>query len=183
MESEIVKFAFDKERPPGTHEDQVVKDPYAQLRPMLFQTIYNGADFPHEAEKSIGPSLTVPDMSMSLSKLMERSTRGLDVFGNKNPKYDDDDSDEYELDFITPDFKNMDLADREQLAAEAKAEVDRLRVILNKKAKEQQEADRIKADEKALADHEHMQELIKKREEASRKFIKPRLDDQNTNNP
>lgn len=146
-----------------------------------FQTLYNQPDFPHEAEAAGGPSMTVPDMAMSLSEIMSRSARGLDVFGNKVPKYDDDDQD-YELDFITPDFEKLDLAERQQLAEEAKAEVERLRALLNQKAAEKREADKKEADRKALEEFKRMQAELEK--EPERKFLVPRKkDEESTNTP
>lgn len=146
----------------------------------IFQTLYNQADFPYEQEKNVAPSMTVPDMAMSLSEIMRRSSRGLDVFGNKNPKYDDDDE-AYDIDFITPDFNKLDLAERQQLAAEAKEEVERLRMVLNKKAADQREADKKAADVKALEEFKRMQELLGKEE--PKKFFLPKEKEESTNTP
>lgn len=124
--------------------------------------------------------MTVPEMAMSLSEIMRRSSRGLGVMGNANPKFDDDDS-EYELDFITPDFQKMDLAERQQLAEEASAEVERLRIILNEKARVQRDEEKRKADELALNEFKRMQAELQK--ESENKFIVRRESDESTNTP
>lgn len=142
-----------------------------------FQTLYDSQE--SIPEVNVGPSMTVPDMSMSLSELIRRSTNGLDVPGNKNLRYDDDD-DDYELDFVTPQFEKLDLAEREQLANEAAAEVERLRGILNEKAKLKREADKIEADKAALEEYRRIQALDT---EPQNKFFVRKEKEDNTNNP
>lgn len=53
-----------------------------------FQTIYNAHEFPKWAEKIEGPSVTMPDMVLSIDEIIRRFTRGIPVEGNRFPIYD-----------------------------------------------------------------------------------------------
>lgn len=79
-------------------------------------------------KKDWGPSMTVPDQSMSVKEIMDRYSRGLPTAGHKVPIY--------EGETFMPDLKNMDLADRQTLYEAAKAELDEIKSKLNRKEKE-----------------------------------------------
>lgn len=103
-----------------------------------FKTNYNEDFFPDQGEVNTEPSKTVPDMSLSISELLNRVQRGIPVTGNENPAYDEEDPDDS---FYTiPDFDKLDLAEKEEYARAAQAEVQRLRSVLAEKAKIAREA-------------------------------------------
>jgi hypothetical protein len=55
------------------------------------------------------PSLTIPDQTMSIRLILERHSRGLPIDGIKTPIYDGEDND-------LPDWRRLDLAERQELA-------------------------------------------------------------------
>lgn len=67
------------------------------------------------------PSLTVPDMTMSIREILERHSRGLPLDGVRIPVYQDDE--DYS---DMPDPRYLDLAERQELKEDYEAELRRL---------------------------------------------------------
>lgn len=126
-----------------------------------FATQYNNKKV-EDREANYEPSLTIPDQSMTIKQIMIRYAKGIPISGERVPVYDGDE------DFY-PDFKNMDLADRQQYLEDAKAEIAsateeiKRRETANKKAKSEaareayrkKERDQRKADELYYEDKEN----------------------------
>lgn len=87
----------------------------------------NAHTFPKKYEKNNQPSLTVPDQTMSIRTILERHSRGLPIDGVKVPIWNGEEDD-------MPDFRTLDLAEREQLADHYKQE---LQSIKNRQKKPQ----------------------------------------------
>lgn len=120
-----------------------------------FKTQYNAEQFPDDGEINNQPSMTVPDMSLSIRQLMDRYARGLPI-SMKKGEYDEYDPED---EFYSVDFSNMDLAEKEEVARLAGEEVQRLRSVLNEKTIAAQ------AEKERLAKEEQMkiwQEMQKK---------------------
>lgn len=102
-------------------------------------------------EKETGPSMTVPDMSLSVSELLERHTRGLPI-PQFVPTYTDE---EHELESI--DFLHLDLTEQDELRDHLKESVasmqEKLRI-----AREAQEASIRKQNE---SDHDTIEYVEK----------------------
>lgn len=79
------------------------------------------------------PSMTVPDQTLSMREIVDRYTRGLPIDAAIYDAYDDGD------DFL-PDPKTLDLAEREALAADYKAEIKRVSEASKRKSKAGKEA-------------------------------------------
>ena len=60
-------------------------------------------------ESNYQPSLTIPDQTMSIRTILERHSRGLPIDGIKTPIYEGEEND-------LPDWRRLDLAEREELA-------------------------------------------------------------------
>lgn len=98
------------------------------MKSTKFKTQYNS--LPDPGEINTLPSLTVPDQTMSIAEMVMRHRRGLPVFGNASiPVYHEDESGEP---ILLPDYKHLDLAERQELLEKAKADIDRLRRDLNR---------------------------------------------------
>lgn len=76
------------------------------------------------------PSETVPDQTMGLREILLRYSRGLPVSGAS--VYFDGEADEDLPSEMAIDFKNLDLAEREELARQAADNVKNLRSTLQK---------------------------------------------------
>lgn len=48
-----------------------------------FRNHFNAEEKIHEGERSILPSLAIPDMSLSIQEIIKRHTRGLPIFGTE----------------------------------------------------------------------------------------------------
>lgn len=89
---------------------------------------YDPGKFPGKI--TYGPSLTVPDQTMSLREILSRHSRGLPISGVKvNPEYHGDTED-------LVDFRTMDLAEKEDFI---KAKADELKSIKDKLETERQQ--------------------------------------------
>lgn len=137
---------------------------------MKFKTQYNQGEFPRVGEKNEKPSATVPDMSLSIREILDRYARGIPM-NVKKGKYDEEEEDDA---FYSIDVSNLDLAEKEELARQAKAEVDRLRKVLNDKAAAKRLKDEREAKEKQL------KELQETKDEVLRKEAKPKEGTNNT---
>jgi len=96
---------------------------------LKFRTHHNGHLFKKQREKNTQPSRTIPDQSMTITEIMTRFASGLPLGGEKVPMYEGED--------YMPEFKNMDLAEREEAMRLAEEELDQLKDSLNQKAKKQ----------------------------------------------
>lgn len=102
---------------------------------------------PYRGKQCIGPSLTVPDQTMSLREILSRHARGLPIAGNNAPAFY---SDEEQL-----DIKHFDLADQEDIiimrADELKGIHDRIEgeKLTKKQKAEQKERDKLRDEIKA----------------------------------
>jgi hypothetical protein len=72
-----------------------------------------------EGEINTLPSMTIPDQTMSIRKIVDRYTRGLPVSGF-TPIYDGEE-------FYMPDPKTLDLVERYEMAEQIKQEVEGLK--------------------------------------------------------
>lgn len=79
------------------------------MKPII-KTPYNAQELPRSYEHPVGPSMTIPDMSMTISEIMNRHSRGLSIDGVKVPIWDDNAEDDF-----LPDPRTLDLAEREEL--------------------------------------------------------------------
>lgn len=90
----------------------------------------NANSFPKNYKVFTMPSETVPDQTMSMRTILERYARGLPIDGSiKTPIWD-----EHPEDGAMPDPRTLDLAERQEMAENAKAELEELKTKLNKKA-------------------------------------------------
>ncbi len=69
----------------------------------------NAKTFEKSYEHNYGPSLTIPDQTLSIRQILERHSRGLPLDGWKVPIWDGEDND-------LPDIRTLDLAERQELA-------------------------------------------------------------------
>lgn len=85
---------------------------------------------PHSytGEKPYGPSMAVPDQSMTVQEILKRYARGLPLGGAKVPTYEDE-----ELEGM-PDVKHMDLAEREEYFDIVKQSIERTKKSFNENA-------------------------------------------------
>jgi hypothetical protein len=80
---------------------------------------FNAKDFTYEGEVNNEPSQTVPDQSMGLRELLVRYAKGLPLEGQKTPIFEGEDGSEI-------DVEKLDLAEREELAEQAREELKNL---------------------------------------------------------
>lgn len=78
---------------------------------------WSNEDDTFEKENKL-PSMTVPDLSMSVKELVERSQMGLPPEGERVPIYDEGQP--------FPDISRMDLAERQQFIKHYQNEVEKL---------------------------------------------------------
>ena len=76
----------------------------------------NAHTFTKNYEINTLPSLTVPDQTMSIRTILDRHSRGLPIDGIKIPIYEGEEND-------LPDYRRLDLAEREELAHLYKNEI------------------------------------------------------------
>lgn len=91
-----------------------------------------------KGEKTIGPSLTVPDQSLSLRTIIERYSRGLPVNAPMAIPQTDKEPDDFD-DYI-PNFKTLDHAEVHDLMLAARNEVQEIKQRLNKEAADARKA-------------------------------------------
>lgn len=114
-----------------------------------FKNHFNANEFPKGMEKpNILPDLAVPNQSLTISEIYLRYASGRSVPG-VNTQFDDDGTSPYPLDFddYMPNIETLDLADRQSIIEEAKAQLDEVKKKLNavaagrKREAEKREAD------------------------------------------
>lgn len=82
---------------------------------MKFKTPWNEVPSRNRGESNYGPSMTIPDQTMSVAEIMQRYARGLPIEGAKVPLYDEDND--------MPDINRLDLAERQEMIQQAKDEL------------------------------------------------------------
>jgi hypothetical protein len=80
---------------------------------------FNVKEFIYEGEVNNEPSQTVPDQSLGLRELLIRYAKGLPLEGQKTPIFEGEDGSEI-------DVEKLDLAEREELADQAREELKNL---------------------------------------------------------
>jgi|LakMenEpi03Aug12_release.lakeMendotaPanAssembly.Ray.scaffolds.fasta_scaffold71554_4 hypothetical protein len=80
---------------------------------------FNAELFPYDGEVNNEPSQTVPDQSLGLRELLVRYAKGLPLEGTKTPIFEGEDGSEIDVD-------KLDLAEREELANQAREELKHL---------------------------------------------------------
>lgn len=101
-------------------EDSVLPPMYG-YKPR-FKTHFNS--LPDPGEVPTGPSLTVPDQSMSIKEILQRYARGLSTEDRERvPFYDGEE--------FVPDIKKLDLADIQELKEQTAEEIRRHRKTLS----------------------------------------------------
>jgi hypothetical protein len=77
---------------------------------------HNSRNFVKNGEVNNEPSLTVPDQALSIREILRRFSHGIPMDGQQIPIFDENEND-------LPDFRHMDLADREEAAEQFKQEL------------------------------------------------------------
>jgi len=85
----------------------------------------NTHNFPKNYEKNYSPSMTIPDQTMSIRTILDRHSRGLPIDGIKVPIYEGEEND-------LPDWRRLDLAERQELAHLYKNEIQEIKQKYNK---------------------------------------------------
>lgn len=119
---------------------------------MKIQTAYN-----YERPKGqvfTQPSLTVPDQSMSIREILHRFARGLSPSSSRTPMFEG--NDQTEFDEYMPDLRGLDLSEREEVLAAAKAEVDEIKSRYQK-----QQTQELKAKENTAIDKRVQERMAK----------------------
>lgn len=98
---------------------------------MKFKTQFNAE--PSKGEVNTQPSQTIPDQSLSVKEIMRRYASGLPLEGQRVPLYEGEEE-------ATPDFANMDLAEREQWQRDLRAELDETNQKIQSDREERQKA-------------------------------------------
>lgn len=86
-------------------------------------------------EKNVMPSLTRPDMSLSIQQIFQRFAQGKPVTGN-NVMYDEDDDGNIDMESAVNDPRRMDFVEQSELYDRKKAELDELKGKIDKDAKD-----------------------------------------------
>lgn len=86
---------------------------------MKVKNTLNAALFAKDYEANDMPSMTIPDQSMTVREIIDRHTRGIPFEAGKVPVYNED---EY-----WPEYKKMDLTEREELKQKAQDTIDNYR--------------------------------------------------------
>lgn len=89
---------------------------------MKVKNMFSADLFEKNYETNDEPSLTVPDQTMSIKEILTRFASGLPIGGQKEPLYDESESEEY-----LPDPRYMDLADRQEYAEMYKQEFQEIK--------------------------------------------------------
>lgn len=107
---------------------------------MTFKTQFNANEFPKQWEKGGGISKTIPDQSLTVPQIMERNRRGLSIPQAKNLEYTHDDQGEALVPGADlPDLAKLDLAEIQQLKAQASDQVQQLQLQLQQENLEKEQ--------------------------------------------
>lgn len=108
----------------------------ALLSPVpVIRTQYNSRYHPKKQEINDEPSMTVPDMAMSINEIMKRFANGMPIDGGKVPMYEE------EGDVMRSDeYKKLDLAEREEYMESVRQElIDIQKRVKERRAKVEQD--------------------------------------------
>lgn len=98
---------------------------------MKFKTQFNSSEFPRQWEKGGGVSMTVPDQALTIPQIMERNRRGLSIPQAKETHYThSDDGEGLVPGADMPDIRNLDLAEIQEMKAQAALQVQQLQLKL-----------------------------------------------------
>jgi hypothetical protein len=100
---------------------------------MKIKNALNYQSFPKDYEKIKGPSMTIPDQTMSIRELLRRYASGLPLGGSKEPIYEGEDGDGI-------DPRRLDLAERQELEIAARQELAEIEERLKSKKVEKSKA-------------------------------------------
>lgn len=109
-------------------EEQIM--PVAVITSTPFKTYYNrrGMVSAGDYESKFGPSMTIPDQSLSVTELVYRYTHGMPLGGQRTPVYDED------LDIQYPaDWDKMDISERREFYEEKAMELQELQKGIKEK--------------------------------------------------
>lgn len=122
---------------------------------MKFKTQFNANEFPKQNEPGGGVSLTVPDQALTVPQIMERNRRGLSVPQAKAMDYTHDDKGEALVPGADlPDISRLDLAEIQQLKAQAADQVQQLQLQLQAEEVERQKQELQVKEEQIMKDLE-----------------------------
>jgi hypothetical protein len=79
----------------------------------------NAQDFPTKGEVNNKPSETIPDQTMTMREILTRYAKGLPIDGEKTPIWEDGEG-------YAKDPETLDLAEREELATQAREELKQI---------------------------------------------------------
>jgi hypothetical protein len=97
----------------------------------------NAQTFKKNYEVNTLPSLTIPDQTMSIRTILERHSRGLPIDGVKTPIWEGEDND-------LPDWRRLDLAERQELAHLYTNEINDIKQKYNKVDKLDENKDNVR---------------------------------------
>jgi len=97
---------------------------------MRIKNSLNASQFPKNYKAFTMPSETVPDQSLTIRQILDRYARGLPLDA-KQPQWDENaDEDSY-----MPDPRTLDLAERQEFADNARAELEEVKAKIAEKRK------------------------------------------------
>jgi len=79
----------------------------------------NASDFPYKGEVNNKPSETVPDQTMTMREILTRYAKGQSIDGVKIPLWEEGEG-------FAKDPETLDLAEREELATQAREELQQI---------------------------------------------------------
>jgi len=79
----------------------------------------NATDFPYKGQVNNKPSETVPDQTMTMREILTRYAKGLPIDGEKTPLWEEGEG-------YAKDPETLDLAEREELATQAREELQQI---------------------------------------------------------
>ncbi len=100
----------------------------------------NVNNFDKSYETNSYPSMTIPDQTMSIRTILERHSRGLPIDGIKVPIWDGEEND-------LPDWRTLDLADRQELAHLYQQEIKDIKSRYKKVDKNDENKDNVRVNE------------------------------------
>ena len=101
----------------------------------------NALDFPYKGEVNNQPSETVPDQTMTMREILTRYAKGQSIDGVKTPLWEEGEG-------YARDPETLDLAEREELATQAREELQQI----NDRIKSSKEKHDKKQSQKHLSD-------------------------------
>jgi len=79
----------------------------------------NASDFPYKGDVNNKPSETVPDQTMTMREILTRYAKGQSIDGVKIPLWEEGEG-------FAKDPETLDLAEREELATQAREELQQI---------------------------------------------------------